>query len=85
MKDVVVKSLGGKLCYGIVSVNGKEYKVNSEFTLMAKIYNEMYDVDYTFYEIVKKYIETLSSINDKEKLEKLKVLIDAKTGNPCVS
>ena len=55
MKDVVVKSLGGKLCYGIVSVNGKEYKVNSEFTVMAKIYNEMYGTDYTFSDIVEKY------------------------------
>jgi len=56
MKDVVVKSLGGKLCYGVISVNGKEYKVNSEFTVMAKIYNEMYDTDYTFSDIVEKYL-----------------------------
>ena len=73
MKDVVVKSLGGKLCYGIVSVNGKEYKVNSEFTVMAKIYNEMYDTDYTFNDIVKNY---LSQLKDKEKLSELKSMIN---------
>ena len=63
MKDVVVKNLGSGICYGKISVNDKEYKVNSEFAILAKIYNEMYGTDYSFSDIVKKY---LAQNKDKE-------------------
>ena len=66
MKDVVVKNLGGKLCYGIISVNGKEYKVNTEFAVLAKIYNEMYSTDYTFHDIVMRYLYHLKKLSDLE-------------------
>lgn len=66
MKDVVVKNLGSGICYGKISVNDKEYKVNSEFAIIAKIYNEMYSTDYTFHDIVMRYLYHLKKLSDLE-------------------
>lgn len=75
MKDVVVKSVKANVCNGVVSINDKEYKVNSTFSLMSKIYNEMYDTSLSFGEIVKKYI---SQSKNTDELKMLKSLIEAK-------
>lgn len=78
MKDVNVKGLGGKLCYGVVAINDKEYNVNSEYTLMSHIYNEMYGKEYSFRDIVKKYINSLSAIKDKDELSNYRAIINSK-------
>jgi len=55
MKDVTVKLIKSKIASAIISVNGKEFEVNSPFTILAKVYNEMYGTDLDFAEIVEKY------------------------------
>jgi hypothetical protein len=55
MKDVVVKIIKSKIASAVISVNGKEFEVNSSFSILSKIYNEMYGTDLSFEEIVKKY------------------------------
>lgn len=55
MKDVNIKLIKSKLVSAIISVNGKEFEVNSPFSILAKVYNEMYGTDLDFAEIVEKY------------------------------
>ena len=55
MKDVNVKLVKSKIASAVISVNGKEFEVNSPFSILAKVYNEMYGTDLGFAEIVEKY------------------------------
>jgi len=55
MKDVNIKLVKSKIASAVVSVNGKEFEVNSPFSILAKVYNEMYGTDLNFAEIIKKY------------------------------
>ena len=55
MKDVNVKLVKSKIASAVISVNGKEFEVNSPFSILAKVYNEMYGTDLNFAEIIKKY------------------------------
>lgn len=55
MKDVNVKLIRSKIASAVISVNGKEFEVNSPFTILSKVYNEMYGTDLGFAEIVEKY------------------------------
>ena len=50
MNDVTVKFIRSKIASAVFEINGKEYDVNSSFVLLSKIYNEMYDTDFTFEE-----------------------------------
>lgn len=68
MKDLCIKSIRSKLASAVISINGKEYEVNSSFSILSKIYNEMYDADLSFADIVKKFI---NQTNDKNNLEKI--------------
>ena len=56
MNDVTVKFIRSKIASAVFAINGKEYDVNSSFVLLSKIYNEMYDTDFTFEDLVQKYI-----------------------------
>ena len=56
MNDVTVKFIRSKIANAVFEINGKEYDVNSSFVLLSKIYNEMYDTDFTFEDLVQKYI-----------------------------
>ena len=78
MKDVTIKSVRTNVCGGVIDINGKEHNINSTFNLLSKIYNEMYNTEYTFEDIVKKYI---SQVKDKDELLIYKNLIDYKLGN----
>ena len=55
MKDVNVKLVKSKIASAVISVNGKEFEVNSPFSVLAKVYNEMYGTNLDFAEIVEKY------------------------------
>lgn len=55
MKDVNIKLVKSKIASAVISVNGKEFEVNSPFSILAKVYNEMYETDLDFAEIVEKY------------------------------
>ena len=55
MKDVNVKLIKSKIASAIISVNNKEFEVNSSFSVLAKVYNEMYGTNLDFAEIVEKY------------------------------
>jgi hypothetical protein len=55
MKDVNVKLIRSKIASAVIAVNGKEFEVNSSFSVLAKMYNEMYGTDLDFAEIVEKY------------------------------
>ncbi len=55
MKDVNIKLVKSKIASAVISVNGKEFEVNSPFAILAKVYNEMYGTDLDFAEIIKKY------------------------------
>jgi len=55
MKDVNVKLIRSKIASAVISVNGKEFEVNSPFSILSKVYNEMYGTDLDFAEIVEKY------------------------------
>jgi hypothetical protein len=55
MKDVNVKLVKSKIASAIISVNNKEFEVNSSFSVLAKVYNEMYGTNLDFAEIVEKY------------------------------
>ena len=55
MKDVNIKLIRNKIASAVISVNGKEFEVNSPFSILAKVYNEMYGTDLGFAEIVEKY------------------------------
>ena len=55
MKDVEIKLVRSKLASAVISVNGKEFEVNSPFSILSKVYNEMYGTDLDFAEIVEKY------------------------------
>ena len=54
MNDVTVKFIRSKIASAVFEINGKEYDVNSSFVLLSKIYNEMYDTDFTFEDLVQK-------------------------------
>ena len=56
MNDVTVKFIRSKIASAVFEINGKEYDINSSFVLLSKIYNEMYDTDFTFEDLVQKYI-----------------------------
>ena len=56
MNDVTVKFIRSKIASAVFEINGKAYDVNSSFVLLSKIYNEMYDTDFTFEDLVQKYI-----------------------------
>lgn len=56
MKDVSVKFIRSKSASAVISINGKEYEVNSSFSILSIIYNEMYGTDFSFADIVQKYI-----------------------------
>ena len=56
MNDVTVKFIRSKIASAVFEINGKEYDVKSSFVLLSKIYNEMYDTDFTFEDLVQKYI-----------------------------
>ena len=55
MKDVIIKAVKSKLASAIISINGKEFEVNSSFSILAKVYNEMYETDLDFEDIIKLY------------------------------
>ena len=55
MKDVIIKAVKSKLVSAIISINGKEFEVNSSFSILAKVYNEMYETDLDFEDIIKLY------------------------------
>ncbi|GEM_PF-3909882 len=40
MKDIIVKYIRSKTASAVISINGKEYEVNSSFSILSKIYNE---------------------------------------------
>ncbi len=67
MKDVVIKNTGIGICYAKVSINDKEYKINSVFSLLAHVYNEMYDRKNTFKDLALDYLK-----DDKETLSNSK-------------
>lgn len=75
MKDLTIKSIRGKIASAVISINGKEYEVNSSFSILSKIYNEMYDTDLSFADIVQKYI---NQTNDKTSLEKIAKALEEK-------
>ena len=56
MNDVTVKFIRSKIASAVFEINVKKYDVNSSFVLLSKIYNEMYDTDFTFEDLVQKYI-----------------------------
>ena len=76
MKDLCIKFIRSKLASAVISINGKEYEVNSSFSILSKIYNEMYDADLSFADIVKKFI---NQTNDKNSLEKIVKALGEKT------
>lgn len=76
MKDIIVKYIRSKTASAVISINGKEYEVNSSFSILSKIYNEMYDADLSFADIVKKFI---NQTNDKNSLEKIAKALGEKT------
>ena len=55
MKDVNIKLVKSKITSAVISVNDEEFEVNSSFSILAKVYNEMYGTDLDFAEIVEKY------------------------------
>jgi len=55
MKDVIIKAVKSKLASAIISINGKKFEVNSSFSILAKVYNEMYETDLDFEDIIKLY------------------------------
>ena len=55
MKDIIVKFIRSKTASAVISINGKEYEVNSSFSILSKIYNEMYNTNLSFSDIVEKY------------------------------
>ena len=73
MKDVTVKLVRSKIASAVISVNGKEFEVNSSFAVLSKVYNEMYGTDLSFEDIVKKYI---NQTKDKDCLEELTKAIE---------
>lgn len=50
-----LKLVKSKIASAVISVNGKEFELNSPFSILAKVYNEMYGTDLDFVEIIKKY------------------------------
>jgi len=76
MKDLCIKFIRSKLASAVISINGKEYEVNSSFSILSKIYNEMYDADLSFADIVTKFI---NQTNDKNSLEKIAKALGEKT------
>ena len=68
MKDVTVKLVRSKIASAVISVNGKEFEVNSSFAVLSKVYNEMYGTDLSFEDIVKMYVR---QTKDKDCLEEL--------------
>ena len=57
MKDVTVKLIKSKLSSCVVSVNGNEYEVNSVYSILEKVYDEMYDSKKTFNDLILEYIK----------------------------
>ena len=76
MKDLCIKFIRSKLASAVISINGKEYEVNSSFSILSKIYSEIYDADLSFADIVKKFI---NQTNDKNSLEKIAKALGEKT------
>ncbi|MBQ1662098.1 MAG: hypothetical protein II054_06325 [Treponema sp.] len=68
MKDITLKLVRSKIASAVISVNGKEFEVNSSFAVLSKVYNEMYGTDLSFEDIVKMYVR---QTKDKDCLEEL--------------
>ena len=75
MKDVTVKLIKSKLSSCVISVNGKEYEVNSVYSILEKVYDEMYDSEKTFEDLILEYIKETKNI---EFIEKVKNQINIK-------
>ena len=41
MKDVTVKLVRSKIASAVISVNGKEFEVNSSFAVLSKVYKTL--------------------------------------------
>ena len=69
MKDVAIKLIKSKVCSCVVSVNRKEYEVNSVYSILEKVYDEMYDSKKTFDDLILEYIKESKDIKFIEKIK----------------
>ena len=74
MKKIEVNFIGHGTGANMIEVNGKKSMITSNYQLLAKVYNEMNDSDFTFFDIVKKYVKSA----DEDKLQELEEIIDLK-------
>ena len=72
MKDINLKVLKSKTASAVISINGNEYEVNSEFAVLNKVYNEMYGTDLKVSDMVKRY---LKQCQDQAYLQEIKQLV----------
>ena len=75
MKEITMKLIKSKMCSCEISINGNNYTVNSVFSVLEKIYDEMYDSEKTFEELILEYIKETKNI---EFIEKVKNQINIK-------
>lgn len=74
MKRIEVDFIGHGVGANMIEINGKKSMITSNYQLLAKIYNEINNSDFTFFDIVKKYLKSV----DVDKLQELEELIDSK-------
>lgn len=69
MKDLTIKRIKSNICSCEISINGNNYTVNSVFSVLEKIYDEMYDSDKSFKDLILEYVK---ETKDAEFIERLK-------------
>ena len=75
MKDLTIKRIKSNICSCEISINGNNHTVNSVFSVLEKIYDEMYDSNKSFKDLILEYIK---ETKDFEFVERLKKEIDIK-------
>ena len=67
MKDVIIKDCGHTVGAGIVTINNKKIYFTNYYKILSEVYNEILDSHFSSFELLKKWIRTLS----KDKLSEI--------------
>lgn len=74
MKRIEINFIGHGTGANMIEINGNKSMITSNYQLLAKVYNELNHSDFTFFDIVKKYVKSIDDV----KWQELEDIIDSK-------
>lgn len=77
MKRIEINFIGHGTGANMIEINGNKSMITSNYQLLSKVYNEINHSDFTFFDIVKKYVKSMTD----EELKKLEIFIHNKFVN----